>query len=306
MGNSPFLSRRRTAPERSLPRGRRRSTGPYTRRAVRRVTRAVRALLSLSLLFASPLALRAANDSPISTDRPDQTDSTDTVPKRGFQLETGWQQTRDEGAGARLESDAAFGTLLRYGLGERLELRLGWIGQIEESASGGSGSSRTRGAGDGSLGMKWRLVDADGARPAVALEARASLPVGDRELSTRRADPALLLLVQHELSDRLSLGWNAGVAWSSEEDDAGERPTLSRLLASACLGVAFSERWSGFLELYGDGAGSAPGGATLSADGGLLFLVDPRLQLDLYFGQGLDGTAPARFYGLGVSFLFPD
>ena len=129
--------------------------------------------------------------------------------------------------------------------------------------------------------------------------------MGDRDVSTRRADPALLLLVQHELSDRLSLGWNAGVAWSSEENEAGERPTLSRLLASASLGIAFSERWSGFVELFGDGAGSAPGGSTLSVDGGLLFLVDPRLQLDIYFGAAVEGAAPDRFYGLGVSFLFP-
>lgn len=260
----------------------------------------------LCSLIAGPSAAHADDDLPLSTDRPDQTDSTDTTPARHFQLETGWQRTRDEVAGGRLELDAAFGTLLRYGWSERFELRLGWLGWLTARDRDAAGGATASGAGDGSLGFKLRLRDAAGARPAVAIEARTSLPVGAYDLSSRRTDPAVLLAVQHDLSPRLSLGWNAGVAWNSEENAAGVRQTLSSLLASASLGVTFNARLSGFVELFGAGAGSAAGASTLSADGGLLWLVGRHLQLDLYAGEGLDSAAPDRFFGCGVSLRLPD
>lgn len=259
----------------------------------------------LCSLLAGPSAVRADDELPLSTDRPDQTDSTDTTPARHFQLETGWQRTRDEAGGERLELDAAFGTLLRYGWSERFELRLGWLGWLTARERDAAGGATASGTGDGSLGFKLRLLDAAGARPAVAVEARTSLPVGARNLSSRRTDPAVLLAVQHNLSPQVSLGWNAGLAWSSEENEAGVRQTLSSLLASASLGVAFNDRLSGFVELFGAGAGSAAGASALSADGGLLWLLGRHLQLDLYAGEGLDGAAPDTFFGCGVSLRLP-
>lgn len=257
-------------------------------------------------LLAGPSAVRADDDVPLSTDRPDQTDSTDTTPARRFQLETGWQRIRDEAAGRQQELDSAFGTLLRYGWSERFELRFGWLGRLSVREPDAPGGATASGTGDGSLGFKLRLLDAAGARPAVAVEARTSLPVGSHDLSSRRTDPAVLLAVQHDLSPRLSLGWNVGVAWNSAANEAGVRQTLSSLLASASLGIAFNDRLSSFVELFGAGAGSAAGASTLSADGGLLWLMGRHLQLDLYAGQGLDSAAPDRFFGFGVSLRLPD
>lgn len=62
------------------------------------------------------------------TDRPDQTESSTTVPYKSVQVEMGWEHSEEDDDG--LETDTFPQTLLRYGLADNLELRLEYAGYV--------------------------------------------------------------------------------------------------------------------------------------------------------------------------------
>jgi hypothetical protein len=244
----------------------------------------------LPLLILLPFVARAAVPE-IDTDRPDQTESSALVPPSTFQLEAGAVGSHDQD----VDTLEAPGTLLRYGLLPRLELRLAWGGLVRQEA----GPSSDTGTADAELGAKVGLA------PDLALIAHLSLPVGDEEVGSPRADPAIRVTASHTLTERLGLGWNAGWEAASSTDDAGGTHTLSRWVYTAALGVELGEAWGAFVEVFGDVGASDPGPPAHSLDGGVTYLLRPRVQLDLSAGVGLSDAAPDRFVGLGVSFRLP-
>ena len=93
---------------------------------------AVRLAAALAALaFGVSGSVRAQDDDVVVelvTDRPDQTESAVVVPVGTLQVEGGATWIRDDGDGVEIEAFEAPGTLLRYGLVPRLELRLAWPG----------------------------------------------------------------------------------------------------------------------------------------------------------------------------------
>lgn len=265
-------------------------------------------ILLTALLAPGPLL---AQDVPpeepgeLVTDRPDQTESASVVAPGFFQLETGVLFTREDADGQEIDVLEGPGTLARIGLGNRTELRLAWAGLVEVDAKG-----ELDGVADAELGGKVILrTGADGG-PEVAFLTGVSLPVGDDELTSDRYDPSFRLSVAHDLSDRVSLGYNLGMAWSSEataEEDGGEavRETFSRFVYTAALGFALGERLGAFAEVFGEEPVDAPGSSAVSVDGGFTYLVRPNLQLDLFGGAGLTDDAADWFVGTGLSVRWP-
>lgn len=272
-----------------------------------------RVLLVAALIVSlMPVAGRSEEPPELVTDRPDQTESAEVVPPGTFQIETGWTLTgarqEDPGSGLTVDREAQelAGTLLRIGLGRRFELRLGWDGLVWEGAATPGQSSHDRhGKGDAALGAKVVLLRQRGAAPQLALLAGTSLPAGDDELSTDRADPDFRLSFAHTLSERLSLGYNLGMEWETEEDPSGERHTLSSAIYTLALGIAVSERLGTFVEVAGAVAASTGGEPHSSFDGGVTYLVRGNLQLDAFAGVGLSDAAPDWFVGLGLSVRLP-
>lgn len=262
----------------------------------------LRTVMILCCLLGAGAAAHA--ESELVTDRPDQTESAVTVAPGVFQLELGWTQTRDDEDGVSVESWEAPGTLLRIGLAERVELRLGWTGFVDQEVEIGRREASVDGLGDAEIGAKILLAEERGGRPQMAVLVGTSVPVGDDAFTSDRFDPALRLALSHTLSERLSLGYNLGVGLESEELD-GERHTLSTYLYTVALGIGLSERWGAFVELYGDLPGSAEGDDAHAFDGGLTYLLHDRLQLDLAAGVGLSDAAADHFIGLGLSVRWP-
>ena len=98
-------------------------------------------LLSSALLL---LAIPATAEDPpeLITDRPDQTESPNTVPLGFYQLELGATFNVNEIGSFRNETLSVPETLLRIGLSDRLELRLGWSGVQVASTCVCVGSAR--------------------------------------------------------------------------------------------------------------------------------------------------------------------
>ena len=225
------------------------------------------------------------------TDRPDQTESATAVPRGLVQVETGYLLSRDDG----VDTFEAPGTLVRIGLGARTELRVGHAGVI--------GSARRHGAGDSEVGAKVNLLPAaDGWTPQLALIGGLSLPTGDEPFSSDGVDPSILMAFAHELSPRLSLGYNLGAAWESSADRPDREASLLYTLA---LGIGVTERLGAFLEVFGNRRTSGRAATDVSVDGGLTFLLTRTVQFDLYVGRGLHGQAADTFFGTGLSFRLP-
>ncbi len=240
------------------------------------------------------------------TDRPDQTESSAVVPRGTVQLETGWLFSREDGGGLRVDTHEIPGTLVRVGLLERLELRFGWSGFTSVERRAAASETKTDGAGDAEVGAKLYLRSERGPAPETALLVGLSLPVGDEEISSERADPSFRFSMSHSLSQRLALGYNLGMAWGSAPDQRGERDTLSDYLYTATLGIGINSRVGSFVELFGEIPASADGGPRNSFDGGFTFLVRDNLQLDVFGGVGLSDAANDWFFGFGICARFPE
>lgn len=227
------------------------------------------------------------------TDRPDQTESAVVIPKRTLQVEMGL----GTGGGDGEDTLEVPGTLLRYGLSTRVEARLAWPGWIRVEGEG----DEVSGLGDPEVGVKVGLRTG----PDLALLAHLSLPWGDDAVGAEDPLPSLRLSGAHDLSPRVGLGWNAGLAANSALTAGGRARTLSRWVYTAAVGFDLSDAWGSYVEVFGDFPASDPEPATHSVDAGVTYLLHPRLQLDLAAGAGLNDDAPDWFAGIGLSLRVP-
>ena len=230
------------------------------------------------MLSGSPLAGQV----PIVTDRPDQTESSQTVPRNTVQVETGWSVAGNLGV-----SDHAFlGTLVRLGVGPTAEARLGF-GGLNRSAGGWE-------AGDFEVGFKQRLRDGEGASPTVALLAHVTITSGARLVPNAR------IAVSHELADRVSTGYNLGI-----EASRTSGPWLAEAIYTWTFGFGLTDRLGAFAEVFGSVGLSASGATGTSLDGGLTFGIAPRVQLDVAAGFGVAGVSDEWFLGAGLAVRLP-
>lgn len=89
-------------------------------------------VLALGLFLAA--SLRAGGQAPeLVTNRPDQTESSETVGPGYVQFEFGWTHSEDNEDG-EVTSDSLPETLVRVGVADGLELRFGFDGFIREDA----------------------------------------------------------------------------------------------------------------------------------------------------------------------------
>lgn len=252
---------------------------------------------ALGVLAAFSVTTADAQD--LVTDRPDQTESATVVPRGTVQVELGATLFREEVGGDTVEARELAQTLVRVGLAERWELRLGWDGhqRLEVPGRGGFDVS---GVGDAAVGFKWALREPGPQGLEMALLGATSVPVGDDELTSDAYDPELRLAVSHELASGAGLAYNVGLAQTSEPDG----PTTDLAFATVAVGFSLTERLGSFVELFGevplDGEEES-----LSFDTGLTWLVNDLMQWDVAAGVGLNDPAPDWFVTVGFSWRFP-
>ncbi len=268
--------------------------------------------VNICLLFSAIFTVTTgfAEDKPLSkpelvTDRPDQTESSVAVPPGYVQLETGWTFSRNKADGIRNETHEFPGTLLRIGVLDPVEFRLGWNGGIWEGTRKVGQRNDLGGAGDMGVGTKLYFWEEQGWIPEVALLAGVSLPVGKEELSSQRSEPTFRVSLSHTLSDRVSLGYNLGATWESDLDETSARDRFSLFNYTAVLGIGLTERAGMFVEVFGDVPLSANGGPANSFDGGLTYLLRDNLQVDAALGVGISEEADDWFVGLGITVRLP-
>lgn len=265
--------------------------------------------LAALALTTFPVSVRGQQES-IVTDRPDQTESAATVAPGLIQVEAGLSLSHDADSTRQRRLLAVPSTLVRLGLLDRLEARLGFAGWQRVEQRVGSSAVTEQGIADFDVGFKLRLTQERGGRPQLAVIATTTLPTGQTGFSSERFDPTLLLAASNTLGERVSVGYNVGVEWSTMEVGtmAGERPVLEtamHALATVAFGLALAKRVGVFAEAFGEVDFHDGGSNSVTLDGGVTVLIRANLQLDLSAGLGLNDAADEWFFGSGIAIRLP-
>jgi hypothetical protein len=228
------------------------------------------------------------------TDRPDITESSAVVGRGVWQVESGLSLERD-GDGRDAERGlAAPMALVRLGLSDRLELRLGADGYVSTQALV-AGAPRSSGMSDVNVGFKYVLAHQDRLGVDLAVIPFVSIPSGSDAFSSGGYDPTLKLTWARDLPRGFGLSGNVNVSSLTE----GERFTSREVMVS--LGHELAGGWAGFWEAYNASAIERGGSAAWLVDSGVTHAVGANAQVDLSIGRGLTSAAPNWFVGIGVS-----
>ena len=258
-----------------------------------------------------PATLAGQDPGAVVTDRPDQTESAEAVPSGFVQLELGWAIGREASGDVETDAFSAPSALLRIGVGGGVEIRVGLPAWISESETTLGGEFDRDGIGDGEIGFKWAF----GSGPVqTALLGGLSVPIGEDDFSTERFDPSVRFLLAHDVTDRVSFGYNLGLAWVTEDVDGGAgagpaggafRDTQVEAPYTFAIGFGLTDQVGAFVESFGAIGISDVRPSTHSVDGGLTLLLSDGVQLDLSGGVGLNDAAEDWFLGSGISLRLP-
>ncbi|MEM7084739.1 MAG: transporter [Bacteroidota bacterium] len=245
----------------------------------------------LLIFFGSNLSLLAQdedqNTAPVSdliTDRPDATESPNTVSVGTIQIETGgfytsFEETID-GDKIKHEVLGYNTTLLRYGILDNLELRLGWnFEEGQTTVNNVKLMDVTSGFSPLLAGVKVNITEEDGWLPTIGLLGHLYLPLtagNDYKPETTGAD--LRFSFDHTLSPKSGLAYNIGAQWGDDSPEVAYVYTL-------VYGYSITDRLGAYAEVYGDLPENSS--ANHFWDAGLTYLVSPNFQLDATVGSSI-------------------
>lgn len=229
----------------------------------------------------------ALADEPINTDRPDFADSTTPVGRRTLQIETGvtYQWDRDS------RSESGPEAMLRYGLANRLELRLQSPDFISMCANG----TRVNGIGDSYVGLLVQLGPIGGFD--VAAIPGGFLPTGSSGFTSGEVDPDLMLTWSRALTSEWGLAGGLYFHWPTQD---GKRATVVQ--APFQVNHALCGHAAAFLEYVGSFPKHDDSQHLIHL--GFTFRQGQNRQWDIHYGFGLNSAAPNAFVGGGYSFRF--
>lgn len=231
-------------------------------------------------------SIQAQTIEPIQADRPDQTETPAIVPKGMFQVETGFTFQKEE---TNYKTKSLPTTLWKYGVNENFELRL-----ITEFLSEEINDENFDGLSPILIGFKVKLADEKGIVPKTSFIAHIGLPnAASTRYKTDFFAPQFRFVMQHTLSDKLSLSYNLGSEW----DGFSAEPTFIYTLTT---GYSITKKVGSYIELFGFAPQNSK--ANHSFDGGITYLINNNFMLDLSSGIGITDNAPEHYIALGFSF----
>ncbi|MBX9627509.1 MAG: transporter [Gemmataceae bacterium] len=244
----------------------------------------------------------------IETDRDSFTPATTTVGRRRLVVESAYTFLDNRGL---KETHSVPELLLRYGLTDRVELRLGWnyeVGGAGNEASGADAADEVV-AGRGSrlvreytlaYGTKIGVTDQDGWVPQSAVIVQGFTPTG----GSAGASPATELIATAVAGWELPNRWRFDAAFRyGTASEGGDRSSL--WAPSAVLRVPFGEGWTAHAEYFAIAStGSAANATRHYFSPGLHYLVTPDLEVGFRLGWGLNDQSARFFSNVGVGVRF--
>jgi hypothetical protein len=231
------------------------------------------------------------------TDRPDATESPNTVPQHHLQIETGLNYETFKERNIQIETKSFNSTLLRFGLLKNLEIRLGWdFEETKFSINDIDPENVLSGFSPLLIGAKTEIARENKLFPNIGLLVHAYLPIfASTDYRSKTTGLEVIFSFAHTLSEKSSLGNNLGVAW--QNDAAG-----IEYIYSLAYGYSISDRWGTYAEIYGNLPESTR--AQHFTDAGITYLIKNNLQLDASVGTGITDDQNI-IVGAGISYRIP-
>jgi len=225
----------------------------------------------------------------IDTDRPDQTESSVTVPKNYFQGEFGFNKENHSGRNYDLVHPTA---LLKYGL-KRFEFRLEatYISSYEHLIPE---PRWTTGLEPIEIGFKAALWEEKKLRPKTSVIFHLGIPaLASKSFRPDQLIPSFRFTMQHSLTENIGLGYNLGAEW----DGYTSIPTWIYTLAP---GFNLGEKWYAYVEAFGFILKNEP--ARHNLDAGIAYYLSNDLKVDISGGVGISEASPKNYVAVGFSF----
>ena len=226
----------------------------------------------------------------IVTDRPDQTESSVTVGKNNFQIESGLSFLNKSN-----NSETSFfgpSTLMRYGISNGIELRL--MSQYESTKfKQVDGNNNFSGLNDLEIGYKIQLLQSENINTKIAFLSHVIVPTGNDEVTTNSFGVINKLSISNEISDQIGIGYNVGY------DNIAKEHFLTY---SVAIGISLSKVVGLYVETYG--AWGETGFFESNFDTGFTFLINNNSQLDASYGVGLNNNM--HYISTGFSWKIPN
>ena len=239
-------------------------------------------------------------EEPLESDRPDFSECSTTVGFRRLQIESGYAYTHAIAGDPTHNTHDLPELLMRYGVAERLELRLAWDEGMVFDRFMDHNSGRIvneSGSTDLEMGFKYAISKQDKWLPRTAIIVAISAPVGDATQSSRQVDAHLNFLYSWKFTKKLLLSCSTGNLVTAESEDH-----FSQLFQSATVTYDLTKK----LHVFSEGfalfhCNSIDNRPQYYYDGGLTYLVTPNLQLDWRAGFGLNDVSDGFFTGCGLT-----
>lgn len=232
------------------------------------------------------------------TDRPDQTESAAIVPAGHLQIETGFVYQGDDAGMVETNELGLFTTLLRYGINRNFELRLGSAFLDVKNKPETGEEQKISGMAPIFAGMKFKMLEEDGAVPEMAFLATIEIPgTGKDEFTPEHLATDMRFAVEYSLSNQIGFGMNLGGRWN------GTDPEVIGLY-TVVLGIGLMDNLGIFVESYGFLPTDAKPDHRL--DTGFTYSLKNNLQLDASGGIGLSEISPDYFVNAGISWRIPN
>ena len=267
-----------------------------------RVVTIGRALLTVAALVGCPAAAAAkqiAQTDPdlINADRPGIADGSGLIARGQLQIEIGFQREFRDNAGTKTRT-SFLPALVRVGMSRRFEGRVETNAYTWLEATDATSVSHSSGWASASLGLKYRVYDANEShRPSVGAIVRVFPSSGSTEFGTGHVTADARLAADFSLSRTLSVNPNVGIA----RYEGANGQTFAAALFAATLSYQPSERINPFIDIAFQSPADAGASASVILDVGLGYIIGRNLQLDVSVGTGTSGAArPFVSFGMSV------
>lgn len=223
----------------------------------------------------------------ITTDRPDQSESSSLIPKNSLQIESGviLQNTADS------NNNLLPTILIRYGLSSSFELRLitNFV-NLEDKVT----SITHTGFSDIEVGTKFQIKKKEASTTEIAFLTHLSIPTAKKEISNENLGIINKFIVSHAIGTHSGIGYNIGYNYFGI-DSGDVTYTLS-------FSTNITDRILVYAEPYGLFSNFEK--HTANFDAGIAYLLKDNIQVDVSYGLGLNNSL--RFIAFGFSWNLKD
>lgn len=258
--------------------------------------------LVASLILAGHAAAQTVPLREMSTDRPDKTESPQTVDSGHIQIELDLANlVRNQAGDIRADTVSVAPFNLKYGIGPDTDLQLvvePYLRRTETDRATGA-KRRVAGFGDVTVRVKRNLWGNDGGATALALMPFITLPTNHRDLGGDRVEFGLIVPLSVALSDAIDLG----LMTELDAVEVGDGYAAS-FVYSATLGFALMDKLGLYTELFTERTAASGSRWVVTGDAGLTYRPTGDFQLDLGMNLGLTRAADDLQLFLGVSRRF--